>query len=78
MEQGTLYFASFFSANTLVMAAESVVLPWSTCPIVPEKCKIAVCVPTQFHDLVTASLTDVHVRLVSLVDFLATGSRVYT
>ena len=32
----TLYLASFFSANTLVMAAESVVLPWSTCPIVPE------------------------------------------
>ena len=75
MEQGTLYFASFFSANTLVMAAESVVLPWSTCPIVPEKCEIAMCAPTQFHDLIsTVSLTDVYVRLVSLVDFLATGS----
>ena len=77
MEQGTLYFASFFSAKTLVMAAESVVLPWSTCPIVPEKCEIAVCVVavlTQFRDFITASLTDVHVRLVSLVDFLATGS----
>ena len=31
----TLYFANFFSDNTLVMAADRVVLPWSTWPIVP-------------------------------------------
>src|SRR3954452_12491466 len=28
-------FAKFFFASTLVIAAVSVVLPWSTCPIVP-------------------------------------------
>src|SRR5215471_14177751 len=30
-----VYCAWPFSANTLVIAAVSVVLPWSTCPIVP-------------------------------------------
>src|SRR6266498_2210580 len=28
-------FAKFFFANTFVIAAVSVVFPWSTCPIVP-------------------------------------------
>ena len=28
-------FAKFFFASTFVIAAVSVVLPWSTCPIVP-------------------------------------------